>query len=397
MPPTPSPGLDDLVVAQPGLVEVDGRTDPGEPGSDDQRFVVGLHRGPSLRLSAAGPLSQRRLRRHRMARGSGYYPSCNAARRASRPRSVASVAAGTHPRSPDSRAPASRHCAVRPAHRRRTAVRRSGRRRRATGRGPRRRWPAAARTGRWRGRGQPRRGSVRSTSPAYQRVKALIAALSRTGASAFSAKDGSEVSHIVDGYQSSWNATAGRRCRARVGRPRPTACRPRSHRRLRAGIRRRRTARRCRPPTGSPPRRRRRRPDRVLRGEPVIDRHHHGAGFNRVLAGGAVVGVEVADREAAAVEIHGDRRAGAKRPGIRLRRRRPGTSSGQYTRIGIAPRGPSISWFSTRRSGCTGRRGGHAAGGGPPRFRRPPSTGRAPLPVPSAGWRRSRVCRPNRA
>src|ERR1700761_2261157 len=56
----------------------------------------------------------------------------------------------------------------------------------------------------------PGGGSDRSTSPAYQRENAAMAALSRTAASAFSVKDGSDASHMVEGYHNSWNAMGGR-------------------------------------------------------------------------------------------------------------------------------------------------------------------------------------------
>src|ERR1700730_19261448 len=55
----------------------------------------------------------------------------------------------------------------------------------------------------------PGGGSDGSTSPAYQREKAAMAALSRTGASAFSVNDGSDGSHSVEGYHNSWNRIGG--------------------------------------------------------------------------------------------------------------------------------------------------------------------------------------------
>ena len=38
-------GLDDQVVVDPGLVQADCNTDPGETGTDDQDFVIGRARG----------------------------------------------------------------------------------------------------------------------------------------------------------------------------------------------------------------------------------------------------------------------------------------------------------------------------------------------------------------
>jgi hypothetical protein len=49
----------------------------------------------------------------------------------------------------------------------------------------------------------------------------------------------------------------------------------------------------------------------VLRRQPVVERHHRGAAAQRELAAQAVVGLESADREAAAVQVeqHGGDRA----------------------------------------------------------------------------------------
>src|ERR1700730_5094351 len=55
----------------------------------------------------------------------------------------------------------------------------------------------------------PDGGSDRSTSPAYQRENAAMALASRTGAVAFSVKDGRDGSHSVEGYHNSWNAIGG--------------------------------------------------------------------------------------------------------------------------------------------------------------------------------------------
>src|SRR5690348_15724040 len=55
----------------------------------------------------------------------------------------------------------------------------------------------------------PGGGSERSTSPAYQREKAAMAALSRMAASAFSANDGNDASQSVEGYHNSWNWMGG--------------------------------------------------------------------------------------------------------------------------------------------------------------------------------------------
>ncbi|BBN48886.1 hypothetical protein JPH1_33610 [Mycobacterium avium subsp. hominissuis] len=125
---------------------------------------------------------------------------------------------------------------------------------------------------------------------------------------AFSAKEGSEASHMVDGYHSSWNRTggaavAGPLCRhggegaagripghgdpARVavqpGRVlgRPKRCGPSIFDRGWVG---------------------------VFGGQPVVHRHHDRPGADRVLAGRAVVGVQVADDETAAVEVQHHRR-----------------------------------------------------------------------------------------
>jgi len=49
----------------------------------------------------------------------------------------------------------------------------------------------------------------------------------------------------------------------------------------------------------------------MLRRQPVVDGHHDGVRADGVLAAGAVVGVEVARDEAAAVEIQDDGRSGA--------------------------------------------------------------------------------------
>ena len=46
----------------------------------------------------------------------------------------------------------------------------------------------------------------------------------------------------------------------------------------------------------------------MLGRQPVFDRHHHGVGADGVLAAGAVMGVQVADDKAAAVEKQHDRR-----------------------------------------------------------------------------------------
>jgi hypothetical protein len=49
----------------------------------------------------------------------------------------------------------------------------------------------------------------------------------------------------------------------------------------------------------------------VLGRQPVVDGYHDRVSAHRMLAGGAVMGVEVADDEAAAMEIDDDRRGGA--------------------------------------------------------------------------------------
>lgn len=49
----------------------------------------------------------------------------------------------------------------------------------------------------------PGGGSTRLASPAYQRENASMAAVSSTGARAFSANDGSELSHSSEEYHSS--------------------------------------------------------------------------------------------------------------------------------------------------------------------------------------------------
>src|SRR5689334_13996735 len=55
----------------------------------------------------------------------------------------------------------------------------------------------------------PDGGSDMSTSPAYQRENAATALTSRIGAAAFSANEGSDASHMVDGYHNSWNTIRG--------------------------------------------------------------------------------------------------------------------------------------------------------------------------------------------
>src|SRR5213592_948252 len=49
----------------------------------------------------------------------------------------------------------------------------------------------------------------RSRSPKYHREKPLTDEPSSNGASAFSMNDGSDVSHVVAGYHSSWNRIGG--------------------------------------------------------------------------------------------------------------------------------------------------------------------------------------------
>ena len=73
--------------------------------------------------------------------------------------------------------------------------------------------------------------------------------------------------------------------------------------------------------------------------QPVVDRHHHRARPDRVVARIAVVGVEVADRPSAAVEEDHHRRRGLAVVG------------GRYTRIGIGPAGPSMVRSSVRTFG----------------------------------------------
>jgi hypothetical protein len=51
----------------------------------------------------------------------------------------------------------------------------------------------------------------------------------------------------------------------------------------------------------------------VLGRQPVVDRYHDRVSAYRMPAGGAVVGVEVANDKAAAMEIHDDRGSGAGR------------------------------------------------------------------------------------
>src|SRR6476646_6549260 len=51
--------------------------------------------------------------------------------------------------------------------------------------------------------------SERSKSPTYQRESPLTALPPSSGASAFSVNDGSEESHVVAGYHSSWNRIGG--------------------------------------------------------------------------------------------------------------------------------------------------------------------------------------------
>jgi hypothetical protein len=55
----------------------------------------------------------------------------------------------------------------------------------------------------------PGGGLDMSTSPAYQRENAAMALVSRISAVAFSVKDGSDWSHIVEGYHNSWKAIGG--------------------------------------------------------------------------------------------------------------------------------------------------------------------------------------------
>ena len=148
------------------------------------------------------------------------------------------------------------------------AVRRSARRRRAAGRGPRRRCrraadptgprpgPAPASTADSSG---PSRRRTTGRSPRRRRRPSI-------GASAFSVNDGSEVSQVVAGYHSSWNADR---------RPAGVARQLRDHRREVAARRiardgkpcpgRRRARRRARPPIALRPTRRRRRPGRDAR------------------------------------------------------------------------------------------------------------------------------------
>src|ERR1700677_1771117 len=52
-------------------------------------------------------------------------------------------------------------------------------------------------------------GSLMSRPGAYHTRNASMTSRSRTGASAFSAKDGSDRSPVTDGYHNSWNTSAG--------------------------------------------------------------------------------------------------------------------------------------------------------------------------------------------
>ena len=89
----------------------------------------------------------------------------------------------------------------------------------------------------------------------------------------------------------------------------------------------------------------------VLRRQPVVDGHHDRVGADRVLASRAVVAVEVAHDEAAAVKVQHDGRRGVVR--VRVGSAwRPIDPDGDRSRPD-----PGIARSSTRSSGCSGRRG----------------------------------------
>ena len=141
---------------------------------------------------------------------------------------------------------------------------------------------------------------------------------SRIGASAFSVNDGSDRSAVMLGYQSSWNASPGP----------PFVAGPLRHHRGQVAAGRVagdgdpvRVAAQLGGVLGDPLQRG---PavvhagrERVLRGQPVVDGHHDGLRADGVCAGDRVVGVEVAERKAAAVVEDDDRQVavlGDRRP-----------------------------------------------------------------------------------
>ena len=141
---------------------------------------------------------------------------------------------------------------------------------------------------------------------------------SRIGASAFSVNDGSDRSAVTVGYHSSWNASLGppvvagqlRHHRGEVGAGRvagdgnPVRVAAQLGGVLADPLQRG-------PAVVHPGR------ERMLRGEPVVDGHHDGLGADGVCAGDRIVGVQVAQRETAAVVEDDDRQVavlGDRRP-----------------------------------------------------------------------------------
>ena len=222
-------------------------------------------------------------------------------------------------------------------------------------------------------------GRDRSTSPAYQRENPATASRSSIGASAFSVNDGSVVSHVAAG-----TTAAG----MRIGGPRAVAGQLRDHRgEVAAG----RVAGDRQPGAvgaefagvlGDPLRCGPRVVDgggvRVFGCQPVVHRDHQRAGADGVLAGGSVVGVQIADDQAAAVEEHHHRRrVPAPDPAAASR---SGPGSGRPARRSCGPRRA----VPGARAGAADR--GTVAGSLGDAVGR--TIGTEPLPVPSAGWRR---------